>query len=52
MSRCFNPGGWFLTLTGATIAAAAGLSLHFFLLPLDPWPDQGATLQAAIRFSR
>lgn len=32
-----------------TIAASATLSLHFFLQPLRPWPDQGWMLQAAIR---
>lgn len=29
-------------------AAALALSVSFFLTPLVPWPDQGATLQAAI----
>lgn len=43
--------GWYLALTTVTIAAATGLSWHFFSLPLDPWPDQAATLQAAIRLS-
>lgn len=33
----------------AAITASAILSLHFFLQPLRPWPDQGWMSQAAVR---
>jgi hypothetical protein len=31
------------------LAFSLGLSWHFFTTPLRPWPDQGWTLQAAVR---
>lgn len=36
----------------AAITVSGILSLHFFLQPLRPWPDQGWMLQAGIRHAR
>jgi hypothetical protein len=47
-----KPGWQGTALSLAAILLALGLSWHFFVQPLRPWPDQGWVLQAAVRHAR